>query len=95
MGDAYLGGDNIPEIYKLMAANLFKRSDGSIDISPNTLYFLANSYIDGPARVIDSLVNAGYLVAGTKEYKAKTDLPFLGSFIGSVPNVDSREFKKF
>jgi hypothetical protein len=78
-----------------MAANLFKRSDGSIDISPNTLYFLANSYIDGPARVIDSLVNAGYLVAGTKEFKAKTDIPFLGSFIGSVPNVDSREFKKF
>jgi hypothetical protein len=95
MGDAYLGGDNIPETYKLMAANLFKRSDGSIDISPNTLYFLANSYIDGPARVIDSMINAGYLVAGTKEFKAKTDIPFLGSFIGSVPNVDSREFKKF
>jgi hypothetical protein len=93
MGDAYLGGDNIPETYKILANKLHRESDGSIDISPNTLYFLANSYIDGPARVVDSIVNASYLIAGTKEFKAKTDVPFIGSFIGAVPNVDSREFK--
>ena len=93
MGDAYLGGDNIPETYKILANKLHRASDGSIDISPNTLYFLANSYVDGPARVVDSIVNASYLIAGTKEFKAKTDLPLIGSFIGAVPNVDSREFK--
>jgi hypothetical protein len=95
MGDAYLGSDHIPETYKLIAANLFKETGGAIDISPNTLYFLANSYVDGPSRVVDAIVNGTYLVAGTKEFKAKTDVPFIGSFIGSVPNVDSREFKKF
>jgi hypothetical protein len=93
MGDAYLGGDNIPETYKILAAKLHRESDGSIDISPNTLYFLANSYMDGPARVVDSIVNATYLIGGSKEFKAKTDLPFVGSFIGAVPNIDSREFK--
>jgi hypothetical protein len=93
MGDAYLGGDNIPETYKILANKLHRESDGSIDISPNTLYFLANSYIDGPARVVDSIVNATYLIGGSKEFKAKTDLPLVGSFIGAVPNVDSREFK--
>ena len=95
MGDAYVGGDNIPETYKLIAANLFKETGGAIDISPNTLYFLANSYMDGPSRVVDAIVNGTYLVAGTKEFKAKTDIPFIGSFIGAVPNVDSREFRKF
>jgi hypothetical protein len=94
MGDAYLGSDHIPETYKILATNLFESSAGSIDISPNTLYFLANSYIDGPARVVDAIVNASYLIGGTKEFKAKTDLPLVGSFIGAVPNVDSREFKK-
>ena len=93
MGDAYLGGDNIPETYKILANKLHRESDGAIDISPNTLYFLANSYIDGPARVVDSIVNSSYLIAGTKEFKAKTDVPLIGSFIGAVPNVDSREFK--
>jgi len=93
MGDAYLGGDNIPETYKILANKLHRGSDGAIDISPNTLYFLANSYIDGPARVVDSIVNSSYLIAGTKEFKAKTDVPLIGSFIGAVPNVDSREFK--
>jgi hypothetical protein len=93
MGDAYLGGDNIPETYKILANKLHRESDGAIDISPNTLYFLANSYIDGPARVVDAIVNASYLIGGSKEFKAKTDLPLVGSFIGAVPNVDSREFK--
>ena len=51
--------------------------------------------MDGPSRVVDAIVNGTYLVAGTKEFKAKTDIPFIGSFIGAVPNVDSREFRKF
>ena len=33
-----------------------------------------------------------YLVTGEKEFKAKTDVPFIGSFIGAAPNVDSREW---
>jgi hypothetical protein len=63
-----------------------------IDISPNTLYFLANSYADGPMRVVDLAVNSMYLAAGAKEFKAKTDVPLIGSFIGAEPNVDGREF---
>ena len=33
-----------------------------------------------------------YLVTGEKEFKAKTDIPFIGSFIGAAPNVDGREW---
>jgi hypothetical protein len=90
MGDAYVGGDNIPETYKEITKKIFDMFE--IDISPNTLYFLANSYADGPMRVIDAAVNSMYLAAGAKEFKAKTDVPLIGSFIGAEPNVDGREF---
>ena len=90
MGDAYVGGDNIPETYKVLTKQIFDTFE--IDISPNTLYFLANSYADGPMRVVDAAVNSMYLAAGAKEFKAKTDVPLIGSFIGAEPNVDGREF---
>ena len=96
MGDAYVGGDNIPVIYKNMARYLANATDGAIDWSPNSIYFLANSYADGPARVIESTVNGMYLMSGEKQYKSLTagakQTPFIGSFIGAAPNVDSREF---
>jgi hypothetical protein len=90
MGDAYVGGDNIPETYKVLTKKMFDMFE--IDVSPNTLYFLANSYADGPMRVVDLAVNSMYLAAGAKEFKAKTDVPLIGSFIGAEPNVDGREF---
>ena len=94
MGDAFLGGDHIPQVYKDVAEYLIKATGGAIDWSPNSIYFLANSYADGPARVIDTTVNSMYLAAGEKEFKAKTDIPLIGSFIGAAPNIDSREFTK-
>jgi hypothetical protein len=90
MGSAYLGGDNIPQTYKVLATNILDTF--GIDVSPNSLYFLANSYVDGPARVVDLFVNSVYLMADQKEFNAKTDIPFIGSFIGAAPNVDGREF---
>ena len=96
MGDAYLGGNNIPEIYKTIARQLFDSSAGAIDFSPNSIYFLANSYMDGPARIIESTTNGMYLASGQAEEKdaiaRMKNTPFIGSFIGSAPNVDSREF---
>jgi hypothetical protein len=92
MADAFMGGDNIPETYKITAKALFKATDGYIDWSPNSMYFLANSYADGPARIIDSMVSAGYLAAGNKEFSPKTDLPFIGSFVGAKSNIDNKEF---
>jgi hypothetical protein len=94
MGDAYLGGDHVPETYKIFTKWLAETSDGYFDLSPNAAYFLVNSYADGPARLIDLMVNNYYLANGSKEYNAKTDVPFIGSFIGAAPNIDTREFTK-
>jgi hypothetical protein len=92
MGDAYMGGDNIPETYKILAKALFNATNGDYDWSPNSIYFLSNSYVDGVGKIIDAMVSGAYLASGEKEFNPKTDLPFLGSFIGAKSNIDNKEF---
>ena len=97
MGDAYTGGDKIPEIYKDVAKRLFK-SDvpgfgvGGVQVSPNTLYFFTNSYLDGIGKLAELSYGMFNLSKGAKEFNPKTDIPLIGSFFGSKSNVDSREF---
>lgn len=96
MGDAYLGGDNIPQIYKDIAEYLNESTLGSISWSPNSLYFLTNSYMDGPARTFLELPTGLYNIAsGQKDLSSKTDIPFIGSFVGTTSNVDAREFDDY
>ena len=90
MGDAYLGGDHVPETYKATAR--WVAETFGYDWSPNSIYFLVNSYADGPARLIDTTVNDYYLATGGKQFEPKTDIPLIGSFIGAAPSVDTREF---
>lgn len=91
-GDAYTGGDNIPEMYKKAARELFDATNGAVDWSPNTMYFFANNYFDGMAKMASSATNVGLTVAGAKEFDPKNDMVFLSSFIGSRSNIDAREF---
>jgi len=93
-GDAFTGGDKTPEIYKTISRELAIHSGGGIDWSPNTLYFLANSYLDGVARVGEFGYGAFNLTQGRKDFNPKNDLPLFGSFFGAKSNVDSREFGK-
>jgi hypothetical protein len=97
MGDAYTGGDKIPEIYKTVTKELFKSNVpgfgvGGVDISPNTLYFFTNRYLDGIGKIGELTYGMFNLSKGAKEFNPKTDLPLIGSFFGSKANVDSREF---
>lgn len=99
MGDAYTGGDRIPQVYKDVARWAANNSVGSMigiqDVSPNTLYFLSNSYADGAARMFVELpANIYNMSSDRKKFDPKTDLPLFGSFFGSKSNVDSREFSK-
>ena len=92
MGDAYTGGDRIPDIYKDAADWMYTASLGEYDVSPNTLYFFANSYLDGLAKVAQTAYSWASLERGEKAFNVKTDLPFFGSFFGAKTNVDSREY---
>jgi hypothetical protein len=94
MGDAYTGGDNIPEMWKDFSRWSHDATDGYIDVSPNTLYFMANSYVDGISRVGESLYGVTDIAQGRKDFNPKTDLPLFGSFFGSRSSYDAREFSK-
>jgi hypothetical protein len=92
VGDAYTGGDNIPELYKSTTKWLANLTNGGIDWSPNTLYFFANNYLDGVTRIAQNGTNIGMTLTGQKDFDPKTDLIFLDSFIGKKSNFDAREF---
>ena len=92
IGDAYVGGDNIPQIYKDLSRTIAQQTNGLIDWSPNSMYFLANSYADGVSRIAETGYGLTDLAQGRKEFNAKTDLPLANSFFGTRSNVDSREF---
>ena len=91
-GDAFTGGDRIPEAWKDLSAWMYNKTGGGLNLSPNTAYFLANSYADGFARVGELIYSWVDIGAGEKAFNPKTDLPLLGSFFGAKSNVDARDF---
>jgi hypothetical protein len=93
-GDAFTGGDRIPEMWKDFSAWLYNSTGGGLNLSPNTAYFFANSYVDGYARLGELAYSWKDIGAGEKNFNPKTDLPLLGSFFGAKSNVDAREFTK-
>jgi hypothetical protein len=93
-GDAYTGGDNIPEFYKDGAKLLANITNGAIDWSPNTMYFFANNYADGLTRLIHNSYNIGMVGTMQKDFNPKTDTLVFDSFFGAKSNFDAREFSK-
>jgi hypothetical protein len=100
MGDAFTGSDRIPEIYKDAAKWWFRKTGGEGfagvpgDISPNTIYFFANSYLDGVSKIGELTYNWANIDKGEREFNPKNDIPLFGSFFGAKTNVDSREYGK-
>ena len=92
MGDAYTGGDRINEAYKNVAQYFYEATDGAINVSPNSMYFFVNSYIDGVGKFAELITSSALLAQGNKAFNPKTDVPLIGSFIGAKSNVDSREY---
>lgn len=93
-GDAYTGGDNIPEAYKFAAQRLVEATNGGINWSPNTMYFFFNNYVDGVAALGNSAVNMGLWMSGKKDFNAHTDTMLFDSFFGTRSNFDARQWSK-
>jgi len=91
-GDAFTGGDRIPEVWKDFSAWLYNSTGGGMNLSPNTAYFFANSYVDGYARLGELAYSWIDIQKGEKGFNPKTDVPLLGSFFGAKSNVDARDF---
>ena len=92
--DSYTGGDQIPELYKVAAKNMFKITEGSVDWSPNTLYFFANNYIDAISRAVHTPYNLALTLGGEKDFDIKHDTMVLDGYISSQSKVDSRQYYK-
>jgi hypothetical protein len=92
-GDAYSGGENLPELYGAATRMMSDATDGKVDISPNTLHFFANSYLDGLARMAHNTYGMALTMTGQKEFDPKRDLGgVFDSFIGKSSSFDAREF---
>jgi hypothetical protein len=89
MADAFGAGDRIPEAYKDAARYMF--NEMGVDVNPNSLYFMSNSYFDGVGRVFETVYSALGL-SGEKPDNIKRDSLLFGSFFGSKGNVDNREW---
>jgi hypothetical protein len=92
--DAYLGGDNIPELYKDLVRYMFEATDGAVDMSPGTAYFLANNYVDGASRVLATTYNLTDVIRGQKEFDIRTDTFLLDSYFKAPSNYDAIQFSK-
>lgn len=92
MGDAYISGDTVPDLYKDAAQLMFDITDGEVSVSPNTLHFFANNYLDGASKLVHDTYGAGLLFAGQKEFDAKKDIPLLSTFISTKSNIDAAQY---
>lgn len=92
--DAYTSSDRVPVIYKDAAKYLFEETGGEVSITPNTLFFLANSYLDGASRLVHDGYGAYQLMSGQKGFQPKNDTYLFSSFFGAKSNIESRDFAK-
>jgi hypothetical protein len=91
-GDAYTGGDSIPDMYKDTAR--FLVDNFGLDWSPNTIYFFANNYADGMARFLQNGYGAALLAAGEKDFDKAQNMLVFQSFFSKQSNLDQRQFAK-
>lgn len=90
--DAYLGSDNIPSIWNDVARGFFKTT--GIDVSPSSLYFFSNNYMDGLTRAIATSYNIFQVAVGDKDFDPRTDTYFLDSYFKAPSNYDAIQFSK-
>jgi hypothetical protein len=91
-GDAYTGGDHLPEMYSAITKYMADATNQGINISPSTVHFFANSYLDGVSRIAHDGFGIALTAEGKKDFDAKRDIPILDSFIGKSSSYDTREF---
>jgi hypothetical protein len=96
-GNPYTGGETLPEAYTLASSLLADiANQAGMDVpefvTPKTLHFFANSYMDGIARLSASGVGLASVLGGAREIDLKEDALPIASFLGRSSSVDAREY---
>jgi hypothetical protein len=81
-------------MYNDAARFMFGATDGAVDISPGSMYFFANNYLDGATRAIGTAYNLGNVIAGRKDFDPRTDTLFLDAYLKAPSNYDAVQFSK-
>lgn len=89
---SYLGGDEIPPLYRSFARKISDATDGKLTPDPKTLQFLVSNLMDGFGQIAVMTHNLYLDATGEKYVNLKEDLPMIGGFIGKSASVDARQF---
>lgn len=90
--DAFSGSTRPSEIHRAITQQIFNITNGTVDISPDTVAFFLNNYADAPNHIAENSWNLVLTAIGDKQFDAKKDTFVLRSFIGRNSNYDARKF---
>jgi hypothetical protein len=90
MAKAFTGRGNTPEYIKNICIMLNR--DYDIDISPNSVSFWMNSYFSAINQFATTADNIRLVAEDEKQFDAKTDGIFVGSFLGKLPDREAKDW---
>lgn len=93
-GEPYSGTESSAEMFNDTAQFMARLTNGDVAVSPTSLAFWTNNYVDGVARAAYGVYGLGLVLGGDKALDVKKDLPVLSSYIGRKSSIDAREFAK-
>jgi hypothetical protein len=88
--NAFKGRGGTPEYIKDFCLYMFNEHD--VDLNPNSVNFWLNSYMSAANQFASTVDNMKLLAEDEKDFDAKTDSVFAGSFIGKLPDREAKEF---
>lgn len=88
--EAYIGGDNIPQMYKDAAKFLYDTF--GLDFSPNSMYFFTNNYADAVGRFAHNGYGLVLGLTGEKNMDLPKETMLFASFFSKRSNIDTRQY---
>ena len=90
----YTSGRNVPEFIVDATREIYKMSNGEIEINPATTYFILNSYFDGITKIAQDGYNGLLTIMGSRNFDIERDLFPIDKFLSTKGDLDARTFEE-
>jgi hypothetical protein len=90
----YTSGRNVPEFIVDATREIYKMSNGEIEIDPATTYFILNSYFDGITKISQDGYNGLLTIMGSRNFDIERDLFPIDKFLSTKGDLDARTFEE-
>jgi hypothetical protein len=90
----YTSGRNVPEFIVDATREIYKMSNGEIEIDPATTYFILNSYFDGITKIAQDGYNGLLTIMGSRNFDIERDLFPIDKFLSTKGDLDARTFEE-